>query len=64
MADSNGPVILEHFSLYSHTTKVNPNTPPEHKIHYLSLAKLALKEFGQFFLSGFSAYDLAVGFNF
>ena len=34
------------------------------KIHYLSPAKLALKEFGQFFLSGFSAYDLAVGFNF
>ena len=31
MADSNGLVILEHFSLYSHTTKVNPNAPPEHK---------------------------------
>ena len=31
------------------------------KIHYLSLAKLALKEFRQFFLSGFSAYNLAVG---
>ena len=31
------------------------------KIHYLSLAKLALKEFRQFFLSGFPAYNLAVG---
>lgn len=32
------------------------------KIHYLSLlAKLALKEFRQFFLLGFSAYNLAVG---
>ena len=64
MADSNGPVILEHFSLYSHTTKVNPNAPPEHKNSLSKLGQTCFKGIWTIFSLGFSAYDLAVGFNF
>ena len=53
MADSNGPVILEHFSLYSHTTKVNPNAPPEHKNSLSKLGQTCFKGIWTIFSLGF-----------
>ena len=38
-----------------------PNTPPDYKSYLNLRPNLLFKELRQFFLSGFSAYNLAVG---